>query len=554
MVGPASHPAPRTAAPTASRTALGTHRVENQPPEFGDRNLYLDDAALRDAVRREAGDWLDHRMTALGASVGSGEMLALGAVANRCPPVLRAFDRRGARLDEVEFHPAWHRLMEAAMAARIDDIAWTADADAPPRAPHAGHAGHAALLALFTQAEAGVMCPVSMTHAAIPVLRADPLGATWAAKVVGGRYDPDLRPVAGKAGITLGMAMTEKQGGSDLRATTTRAEPADGMARLTGHKWFCSAPMSDGLLTLAQTGAGLSCFLVPRILPDGSRNAIALMRLKDKLGNRSNASAEIEYQGALAWPLGAPGEGVRTIIALVHHTRLGTIAATLGIMRRALAEALHHTDHRHAGRALIDQPMMRAVLADLQVEYEAAARATVLHVAARFDATNEGARAYARLAVALAKYLLTKRCPAFVAECLECHGGDGYVEEGPMPRLYREAPLNGIWEGSGNVIALDILRTLQRAPEAGAALSELLRAADPKLADEAAAMVGAATEGAARHVAEGLALRLQAALLTKDTPGAVADAFRDRLKGSFSAGARPPGADTARILDRARLR
>lgn len=463
----------------APRTDLPTHRVTNQPAEFGDRNLYLDDRALKEAVQREAGDWLDRRMTDLGAIAGSAEVLAAGAAANRNPPVLQAFDRRGARLDEVAFHPAWHRLMDLAMAARIHDIAWSAGPDAPPRAPHAGHA---ALLALFTQAEAGVMCPVSMTHSAAPVLRGTAAGAAWAAKAVGGRYDPALRPIAEKAGITLGMALTEKQGGSDVRANTTRAEPAGDIARLTGHKWFCSAPMSDGFLTLAQTGEGLGCFLVPRILPDGSRNAIALMRLKDKLGNRSNASAEIEYQGALAWPLGEPGDGVRTIIAMVHHTRLGTIAATLGIMRRALAEALHHTAHRHAfGRALIEQPVMRAVLADLQVEYEAAV-ALVLHVAAGFEAKDAAGRAYTRLSVALAKYLLTKRCPAFVAECLECHGGDGYVEEGPLPRLYREAPLNGIWEGSGNVIALDIRRTLDRSPEAGAALIDRIARADRGLA------------------------------------------------------------------------
>ncbi|MCA8880917.1 MAG: acyl-CoA dehydrogenase family protein [Rhodobacteraceae bacterium] len=534
----------------APRTRLTTHEVRNQPPDFGDRNLYLDDVALREAVRREAGDWLDATLTGLGALAGSAEVLALGDDANRNPPTPRIFDRGGARLDEVSFHPAYHRLMDLAMSAGIHDIAWKDGAEAPPRAPHAGHA---AMLAVFTQAEAGVMCPVNMTYAAVPVLRADPASAEWAARIVGGRYDPDLRPIGSKAGLTVGMAMTEKQGGSDVRANSTRAEPDGSMYRLTGHKWFCSAPMSDGVLTLAQTDAGLSCFLVPRVLPDGDRNAIALMRLKDKLGNRSNASAEIEYHGALAWPLGASGDGVRTIITMVHHTRLGTIAATLGIMRRALAETLHRTAHRHAfGKALIDQPAMQTVLADLQVEYEAAA-ALVMHVAARFGAPDPETRAYSRLAVALAKYILTKRCPAFVAECLECHGGDGYVEDGPLARYYREAPLNGIWEGSGNVIALDILRTLARAPEAADVLLGLLADTDAELAGGMRDLVANSTEGSARHMAEALALRLQAALLIRDAPAPVSDAFRGRLAGALTYGARFPISHVKVVVERARL-
>lgn len=531
--------------PVAPQTRLETHEVTNQPPEFGDVNLYLTDAALRDAVRGQAGDWLERRCTDLGAVAGSAEVLGWGEDANRHKPDALIFDRRGRRRDEVVFHPAYHRLMTLAMVHRVHDIAWTAPGPAP-------HAGHAALLALFTQAEPGVMCPIDMTYAAHSVLAAHATGRPWAEAIVGGRYDPVLAPLADKAGVTIGMAMTEKQGGSDVRANTTRAVPDGDAHRLMGHKWFCSAPMSDAFLTLAQLPEGLTCFLVPRILPDGSRNAIHLMRLKDKLGNHANASAEIEYHGAAARALGDPGDGVRTIIRMVHHTRLGTTAATLGIMRRALAEALHHTAHREvAQRRLIDQPVMRAVLADLQVEYEAAA-ALVIHVAARFDARDADDQAYTRLAVALAKYLLTKRCPAFVAECLEAHGGDGYVEAGPMPRLYREAPLNGIWEGSGNVIALDILRTLARAPAAADRLRAMLEAADPALAREADTLLATPSEAAARHIAERLARLLQAALLTSAAPAPVAAAFRDRLcDTALTHGAGAPSAHVDAILARA---
>ncbi len=533
------------------RAELETHEVFNQPAPFASRNLYLADPALCDAVRREAGDWLDARMTALGAALGTEEALDWGHDANRHPPELKQFDRFGRRLDEAVFHPAYHALMTLAMDHGIHDVAWSALGPAP-------HAGHAAMLALFTEAEAGTMCPINMTYAAVPALRTDPeVGGPWAEKLVGGRYDAPLRPFADKAGITMGMAMTEKQGGSDVRANTTNAEPlADGGYALTGHKWFCSAPMSDGFLTLAYLDGGLTCFLVPRVLPDGTRNAIHVMRLKDKLGNKSNASSEIEYHGAWAERLGEPGRGVNTIIEMVHHTRLGTISGTLGIMRMALAQALHHCESRSVfQRRLIDQPAMRAVLADLQVEYEAAA-ALVLHIAARFDAPNAEGRAYARLAVALAKYLLTKRCANFVYECMECHGGAGYVEEGPMPRLYREAPLNAIWEGSGNVIALDVMRTLVRAPEALEALMSELKAADPALATGVAALFadGPPPEAAARHVAERMALALQAAVL-KDAPGAVSDAFRaTRIAGggALTFGAAAAAMDVAAILERAR--
>ena len=355
--------------PYAPETELETHAVTNQPSPLVDVNLYDADVALRDAVQREAGDWLDRRASALGAVVGSEAVLALGAEANRYPPELVGFDRYGRRLDEVRFHPSYHALMALATEHRIHDLAWIEDR------PDA-HVAHAVLLALFTEAEAGTMCPINMTYAAVPALRTEPsVSGPWLDKLIGGRYDAPLRPIAGKAGITVGMAMTEKQGGSDVRANTTRAEDlGQGLYRLIGHKWFCSAPMSDGFLTLAYARDGLTCFLVPRIAPDGERNRLQVMRLKDKLGNRSNASSEIEYHGAVAWRLGDEGRGVRTIIEMVHHTRLGTIAGTLGIMRRSLAEAVHHVSGRTAfQKRLIDQPAMTAVIADLALEYEAAA-------------------------------------------------------------------------------------------------------------------------------------------------------------------------------------
>lgn len=543
----------------APATRLRTHEVANQPGEFAGRNLYSTDAALREAALREGGGWLEAPLNALGAEAGSEHVLELGELANRFPPTLASFDRHGRRLDEVTFHPAYHELMALAMGHRVHDIAW-----AEPRV--GGHVAHAALLALFTQAEAGVMCPMSMTYSAVPALRRDPaVGALWLGKLIGGSYDAPLRPPAAKAGVTIGMAMTEKQGGSDVRANTTRAFPigdAGGRAyRLVGHKWFCSAPMSDAFLTLAYAEGGLTCFLAPRIAPDGERNAIHLMRLKDKLGNRSNASAEIEYHDAYAERLGAEGEGVRTIVEMVHHTRLGTIAGTLGIMRMALAQAVHHAGGRRAfQKHLIDQPAMRAVLADLALEYEAAT-ALVMRVARSFDGADEPEQAFARLGVAVAKYWLTKRCPNFVYECMECLGGAGYVEESPLPRLFRESPLNAIWEGSGNVIALDILRTLAREPAALAALAAelaLARGGDRRFAAAADRLIerlrnGSKSDGEARALAEAMALLLQASLLLRHAPAPVADLFvATRLagEGGRSFGILPNAADLRAILDR----
>jgi putative acyl-CoA dehydrogenase len=538
----------------APSTRLATHEVTNQPPDFAGRNLFTADPVLRHWALREGGDWVDGPLTALGAAVGSEEVLAWGDEANRYPPELTVFDRYGRRIDEVRFHPSYHRLMDLAMAHRIHAIAWAEERPG-------NHVAHAALLALFTEAEQGTMCPISMTYASVPALRHQPdVAATWVPKIVGGTYDAPLRPIAEKRGVTIGMAMTEKQGGSDVRANTTRATRDGEAFRLVGHKWFCSAPMCDAFLTLAQTEKGLSCFLVPRITPDGERNSLHVMRLKDKLGNKSNASSEIEYHDTHAVLLGEEGRGVSTIIEMVHHTRLDTIAGTVGIMGMALAQARHHVANRRAfQKTLIDQPAMRAVVADLALEYEAAVALT-MRVARAFSGTGEGERAFARLAVAVAKYWLTKRNPNFVYECMECHGGAGYVEESPLPRLFRESPLNAIWEGSGNVIALDILRTLGREPAAREAFAAELGAArganatlDAGIDDLFGMLRRVPAEADARRVAERMALVLQAALLVQGAPAAVADAFiatRLGAEGGRSFGVLPSGADMDAIVDR----
>ena len=538
----------------APSTRLITHEVFNQPPDFAGRNLFTSDPVLRHWARREGGDWVEAPLTALGAAAGSEEVLAWGEEANRYPPELTVFDRYGRRIDEVRFHPSYHRLMDLAMEHRIHSIAWVEERPG-------AHVAHSALMALFSEAEQGTMCPISMTYAAVPALKHQPdVAAAWVPKIVGGSYDAPLKPIGEKRGVTVGMAMTEKQGGSDVRANTTRAF-RDGEAwRLVGHKWFCSAPMCDAFLTLAQTEKGLSCFLVPRIRPDGERNSLHVMRLKDKLGNKSNASSEIEYHDTHAVLLGEEGRGVSTIIEMVHHTRLDTISGTIGIMRMALAQAQHHVANRRAfQKTLIDQAAMRAVVADLALEYEAATALT-MRVARAFSGTAEEDRAFARLAVASAKYWLTKRNPNFVYECMECHGGAGYVEESPLPRLFRESPLNAIWEGSGNVIALDILRTLGREPLARDAFAAEVMAArgqsavlDAAMEDVAAEIRRVPAEADARRIAERMALVLQASLLVRGAPAAVADAFiATRLggEGGRSFGVLPRSADVDAIIDR----
>ncbi len=531
------------------QSRLQTHEVVNQPPEPGDTDLWRSDLPLREAVAREGGQ--EGALAPFGALLGRAEMREAGREANRCLPELRLFDRGGRRLDEVHFHPAYHRLMAEGLGAGYAAVAWEG-------AP-GGHATHAAMVYMMSQIEPGVCCPMTMTYAGWPALAADPeLAALWQPKLASRRYDSSVRPVAEKHGATLGMAMTEKQGGSDVRANTTVATPEGGLYRLTGHKWFCSAPMSDGFLTLAQAPGGLTCFLVPRWL-EGERNAIRLMRLKDKLGNRANASSEIEYAGALAFRLGEEGRGVRTIIEMVHHTRLDTAMAPAGLMRAALAEARRWCEGRVAfQRRLIDQPLMRAVLADLALDWEGAL-ALGLRVARAFDDPSEEGRALARIAVALAKFLSNKRCPVVVYEAMEVLGGMGYVEDTPLPMLFRESPLNSIWEGSGNVICLDVLRTLSKEPLAVEALRAELEAArgadrryDAALDAQFARWPGMPPEAEARWYAERLGVLLTASVLIRGAPAPVADGYvatrvageRGQVSGSVS------GLDEAAIIAR----
>ena len=491
-------------------TELDTHEVFNQPPPFEDVNLLTTDRALADAVGQAGGGAHRARLTELGGRVGSAEVIDWGVEANRNPPVLDTHDRYGRRIDEVRFHPAYHRLMDLGLGAGFAQVAW----DGRP----AGHVAHAAMLFLTGQPDSGTSCPMTMTYASMPALAAEPaVAAEWGPRILAARYDPAARPAAEKAGVTIGMAMTEKQGGSDVRANTTRAEAiADdaGWYRLTGHKWFCSAPMCDAFLTLGYAEGGLTCFLVPRWLPDGTRNAgFRIVRLKDKLGDRSNASSEIEYHGALARRIGEEGRGVATILRMVQHTRLDCVVGSACQMRAALAQALWHTAHRTAfQKRLVDQPAMTAVLADLAVESEAAT-ALGFRVAQAFDTGDP----LARLLTPLAKYWVCKRAPGFVTEAMECHGGAGYIEAGPMPRLFRQSPLNAIWEGSGNVIALDLLRAIAREPEGVEALRGFLenaRGRDP-LYDAWIDTIdlSATDEARARLLAERLALAAQAAVL-----------------------------------------
>ena len=440
-----------------------THEVTNQPPPLQDYDVFTADEALRQATTREGAAWAVDELRALGRRAGTPDAIELGFVANRNEPELRTHDRYGNRVDRVDYHPAYHELMTVAVEAGLHAAPW---ADGRPGA----HVARAAAFIVWSQVEAGHGCPISMTYSVVPALRAEPaLAAEWEPRLVARSYDGADRPAHEKAGNIAGMGMTEKQGGSDVRANTTRAEPAaDGTWRLTGHKWFCSAPMSDVFLMLAQAPGGLSCFLVPRWLPDGTRNAgFRLMRLKDKLGNRSNASSEVELDGAVASPVGEEGRGVRTIIGMVTHTRLDCVLGATATMRQATVQAVHHATHRRAfGRALVDQPLMGNVLADLALESEAAT-VTALRLARAFDEADRGdeqADAFRRLATAVAKYWVCKRQPMHVGEALECLGGNGYVEESIMPRLFRESPLNGIWEGSGNVMCLDVLRAMAREP------------------------------------------------------------------------------------------
>jgi putative acyl-CoA dehydrogenase len=471
-------------------------------------------------------------LAAFGARAGSAEVVGWAMQANRNPPQLKSFDSSGGRIDEVEFHPAYHALMAMGINAGVSSCAWGGIAS--------GHVLHAALEFLMAQAEPGVCCPMTMTYASLAALQHQPdIFQEWRPRVLASQYDSSSMPAPLKSGATIGMAMTEKQGGSDVRANTTRAvalaAPGPGQSyALTGHKWFCSAPMSDAFLTLANTDKGLTCFLVPRWTPDGQRNAIYLMRLKDKLGDCANASAEIEYHGAWAQMIGEEGRGVPTIIEMVQHTRLDCVLAPAAYMRQALAHALWHAAHRRAfQKKLIDQPLMRRVLADMAVESEAATALAFL-LAESFDnvPTSGAATAFSRIATPVAKYWLNKRVVNFVYEAMEVHGGNGYVEESVMPRLFRQSPLNSIWEGSGNVICLDVLRAMAREPEAVPCFVNEIEAArgiytalDALIDAVRDRLVQAPEEWKARSLVEDMALALQASLLARHGPPAVADAF-----------------------------
>ncbi|HVY09399.1 MAG TPA: isovaleryl-CoA dehydrogenase [Mycobacteriales bacterium] len=531
-----------------------THDVTNQPPPLVDYDVYAADQALVEGVQRHQASWATEQLADLGRRAGSEEAQQWGRLANTNPPRLITHDRYGHRIDEVEFHPSWHQLMDVAISEGLHSSSWT---DPKPGA----HVARAAAFYVWSQTEGGHGCPISMTHAAVPALRVDPvLAAEWEPRLMSRTYDPGLRVPADKAGCLAGMGMTEKQGGSDVRTNSTRAVPApDGTYRLTGHKWFTSAPMCDVFLVLAQAPGGLTCFVVPRILPDGSRNTFRIQRLKDKLGNKSNASSEPEFEDTVGWRLGDEGAGVRTIIEMVTSTRLDCVIGTATLMRVAVAQATHHARHRQAfGRYLADQPLMRMVLADLAIESEAATTLMTRLAAAVDDEET----AFKRVGLAVGKYWVCKRGPNVAAEALECFGGNGYVEDFPMAQIYREAPLNSIWEGSGNVNVLDVLRGLARTPEAWEAFRNevaLAAGADGRL-DRAMTALDAELsdtsdiEVRARRVVERMALVLQGSLLVRFAPPYVADAFcASRLAGDWghAFGTLPPGIDTAAIVERA---
>jgi putative acyl-CoA dehydrogenase len=531
------------------RYGYATHEVLNQPPPLADYDAYATDATLRGIIKAFGAEWAQARLTHAGKTVGSAHVQSLARQANRFPPELRTHDRFGNRIDEIDFHPAWHELMALCMGQETHSLAW---ADPRPGAQVA----RGALAYLWNQGENGIMCPILMTYASIPTLRGDP---TIAAKALSTRYDPRQIPAAQKTGITVGMAMTEKQGGSDLRQTQTVSERDGDQWRLVGHKWFFSVPHSDFFIALARTEAGVSCFLVPGWLPDGRRNHLMVQRLKDKAGNRSNASSEVEFRGAYGTLIGAEGHGIRQAVSMGHLTRLECAISSAAIMRQAVAQAAHHTSHRRAfQKTLIDQPMMANVVADLHLETAAAAW-LAFRVAAALDAqTDEAERLLARIGAPIAKYWICKRVVPVVAEALECHGGNGFIEDHLMARLYREAPLNGIWEGAGNIMCLDVLRSMQREPACVPALLDeigkvrghdrRLDAAIDALASDLADL--ARHEGQARRLVERLALVLSASLFARHAPDALAGAFiASRLDTGWTGafGTLPPGIDAGAL-------
>jgi len=514
-----------------------THEVVNQPPPLQGHDVLGTDVVLLDAVRRHGGAEHEQRLRELGRLAGTAMAQAWGTQANAFPPVLRTHDRYGHRVDEVEFHPAWHQLMAVATSQGLHGTPWTEPVGS------GAHVARAVGFFVWSQVEAGHGCPISMTYAAVPALRSDPdLAARWEPLLASRAYEVGLRPATDKAGVIAGMAMTEKQGGSDVRANTTRAvpDPATGTYRLTGHKWFCSHPMADVFLVLAQAPGGLTCFVVPRVLPDGQRNPWLIQRLKDKLGNRSNASSEVELDDTVGYRLGEEGRGVAAIIPMVAATRLDCVVGSSALLRAAVAQATWHAAHREAfGARLADQPAMAQVLADLALESEAATLLAV-RLAATFDSTDPAEAALRRIALPPAKYWVTKRSVAAIAEALECLGGNGYAEESGMPRLYRESPVNAVWEGSGTVQALDLLRVLAREPQSLDALrAELDLAAGAghpgydkavveltgQLGEAVADPTSVTAARSARALAGRLATVLQACLLIRFSPAEAADTF-----------------------------
>lgn len=541
-----------------------THAVQNQPTVLENYNPYLEDRALREGVERGGAGWAEERLVAFGEKTGRAEFIELGTLANKFSPVLQTHDRFGQRRDEVEFHPAYYELMRTGIAAEMHALPWN-------RPERGSHVARAAIHYLLSQAEAGVGCPITMSFAAVPALRIQPeIADEWVPRVTSTKYDPRVIPASEKTGSMIGMAMTEKQGGSDVRANDTRAVAigAEGPGQeylLTGHKWFVSGIMADAFLATAHTENGLTCFLVPKFLPDGSKNRFFMLRLKDKVGNRSNATGEVELLDTWARMVGEEGRGVPTIIEMVNHTRLDCAIGMSSIMRQALAQALHFCGGRAAfGKTLIDQPLMQNVLADLAIESEAATT-LMMRMAQAYDELRENpeVRHFTRMVTAVGKYWICKRSPHFVYECMECLGGSGYVEECNMPRLYREAPVCAIWEGSGNVISLDMLRALSKDPETlPAFLAEVnqARGGDKRLDAFLDSLPGEfrdldTIEKRARRVMERLALALQGSLLVRYAPDYVADTFiASRIAGDHGNeyGTLPPGTNFAAIVDRAR--
>ncbi len=532
--------------------------VLNQPPPLEGYDAFAADPWLENVVRRLGLDWVSGTASALGAFVGSAEGQSHAVLANRHAPELRTHDRFGVRIDAVEYHPSYHALMQRAISSGVHSLAWKRE--------RGGFAGRAALFYLWNQLEQGTACPMTMTFASIPIFAHAPdIAATWRVKVTSDAYDPRPAPVDSKAGATIGMAMTEKQGGSDLREVRAKARREGAAFVLEGHKWFCSAPMSDAFFTLARLPEGVSCFFVPRSLPGGERNPFRIQRLKDKCGNRSNASAEVEYDGTVAWGVGAPGRGIATLIEMAHHTRFDIVVGIAGMMRAAVNQAIHHARHRSAfGKRLADHDLMANVLADLALEAESA-MLLAFRLAAAFDASpaDPRERELQRVLTPIAKYWLCKRMTPVAAEAMECLGGNGYVEESPLARLYREAPLNGIWEGSANVICLDTLRAVARSGEAVAVLmDEISTAPDARIRDLAGAATrmladSAGVERNARSIVEALALCVQASLMKRHAHEEAAEAFCAARLGASGTrhafGTLPGNTNTRAIVERAAL-